>query len=62
MPMTAAALAPVLIPMTSGLARALRSIVWNTTPPIPKQSPVNSAVAARGSRSSPTVKDAPGTR
>ena len=47
--------------MTSGLARGLRSIVWNVTPPIPKQAPVTSAVTALGSRNGPTVKLAPST-
>ena len=57
----AAALAPELMPMTSGLASGLRSIVWKVTPARPKQSPATTASAARGSRSRPTVKDAPGT-
>ena len=52
----AAAPAPDVMPMTSGLASGLRSIVWNVTPPNPKQAPVASAVTARGSRSAPTVK------
>ena len=61
MPMTAAALAPELMPMTSGLASGLRSIVWNVDPARPNASPTISPVSARGSRSVPTVKDAPST-
>ena len=56
----AAALAPELMPMMSGLASGLRSIVWNVTPPSPKQSPAAIASTARGRRSRPTVKEAPG--
>lgn len=58
---TAAADAPELMPMMSGLARGLRSIVWKVTPPRPKHSPTRTARTARGSRSLPTVNDAPGT-
>ena len=57
----AAALAPALIPTMSGLARGLRSMVWNVTPPRPKHSPTTVASTARGSRRRPTVKVAPGT-
>ena len=57
----AAALAPELMPMMSGLASGLRSIVWNVTPPRPKQIPATTASTVRGIRSVPTVKDAPGT-
>ena len=61
MPTTAAALAPAVIPMMSGDASGLRSSVWKETPAIPKESPARIARTVRGSRSSPTVKDAPGT-
>ncbi len=61
MPVTAARLAPALMPMTSGEASGFRSIVWNVTPAIPNAKPDNRASSARGRRSSPTVKDAPGT-
>ena len=47
--------------MMSGLASGLRSIVWKVTPPSPKLSPARIARTARGSRSRPTVKEAPGT-
>ena len=60
MPNTAAALAPELMPMMSGDASGLRSIVWKVTPAMPNAKPASSPSAARGSRSSPTVKDAPG--
>ena len=58
---TAAALAPELMPMTSGEASGLRSIVWKVTPATPNAMPVSTAMLARGRRSSPTVKEAPGT-
>ncbi|WKK73134.1 hypothetical protein Q0F99_10025 [Rathayibacter oskolensis] len=58
---TAAALAPEVMPMMSGLARALRSIVWKITPPIPKPMPTRTAVIVRGRRRVPMVKEAPGT-
>ena len=61
MPTTAAALAPELMPMMSGEASGLRSIVWKVTPAMPKRSPASRPSTARGRRSSPTVKDAPGT-
>ena len=47
--------------MMSGLASGLRSIVWKVTPARPKLSPTRTARTARGSRSRPTVNDAPGT-
>ena len=58
---TAAALAPELMPMTSGEASGLRSMVWKVMPPRPNEAPASTASVARGSRSSPTVNDAPGT-
>ncbi len=58
---TAAALAPDVMPMMSGEASGLRSMVWKTQPPIPKAAPVSRPRATRGIRSSPTVKEAPGT-
>lgn len=61
MAMAAAALAPELMPMMSGLASGLRSIVWKVTPARPKLNPATRARTARGSRSRPTVNDAPGT-
>ncbi len=39
MPITAAALAPELMPMMSGEASGLRSIVWKVTPASPKAAP-----------------------
>lgn len=60
-PKAAAALAPEEIPMMSGLASGLRSMVWKVTPPRPKLAPHTTASTTRGSRSSPTVNDAPGT-
>ena len=48
--------------MTSGEASWLRSRVWKVTPAAPKASPACTARVARGSRSVPTVKVAPGTR
>ncbi len=61
MPNTAAALAPELMPMMSGEARGFRSMDWKVTPATPKAKPARRPSVARGSRSSPTVKDAPGT-
>ena len=58
---TADALAPEEIPMMSGEASGLRSIVWNVAPARPNAVPARTAVTVRGSRSSPTVNDAPGT-
>ncbi len=58
---TAAAPAPALMPMTSGEASGLRSIVWKVTPAMPSALPTRRARTARGRRSSPTVKLAPGT-
>ncbi len=57
----AAALAPELMPMMSGLASGLRSIVWKVMPPSPKQMPATTARTARGSLRRPTVKFAPAT-
>ena len=37
--MTAAALAPELMPMTSGAASGLRSMVWKVMPPRPNDGP-----------------------
>ena len=61
MPNTAATLAPELMPMMSGEASGLRSIVWKVTPAMPKANPASTPIVARGRRSSPTVNDAPGT-
>ena len=58
---TAAALAPELMPMISGLASGLRSITWNAAPAIPKLAPASMARMARGRRSCPTVNEAPAT-
>lgn len=49
--MAAAALAPELMPMMSGLASGLRSIVWKVTLTRPKANPAVTARTARGSRS-----------
>ncbi len=57
----AAALAPELMPMTSGLASGLRSSVWKVAPATPNAMPASTAVRARGSRSVPTVNEAPVT-
>ena len=61
MPKAAAALAPEEMPMMSGLASGLRSMVWKVTPPSPKHAPASTASTARGRRSVPTVKLAPWT-
>ena len=58
---TAAAEAPELIPMMSGLASGLRSIVWKVMPAIPNAAPARAPTSARGSRSTLTVNEAPGT-
>ena len=57
----AAALAPDVMPITSGLARGFRSIVWKVDPATPKAMPARTPVSARGNRNVPTVKDAPCT-
>jgi len=57
----AAALEPALIPMMSGLARGLRSMVWKVTPASPKLRPATTASTVRGSLNRPTVKVAPAT-
>ena len=56
---TAAALAPAEIPMMSGLASGLRSMVWKAAPAAPKASPASRPARARGSRSVPIAKEAP---
>ena len=38
------------MPITSGLARGLRSIVWKVLPAMPKANPTNSAATTRGRR------------
>lgn len=43
---------PVLSPMMSGLASALRDIRWKIQPALARQAPVNSAARMRGSRRS----------
>ena len=48
---TAAALAPGVMPMMSGLASGLRASVWKIAPETPKAAPTSSPVSARGSRS-----------
>lgn len=60
MAVTAAALAPELMPMTSGLASGFRSMVWNSAPASPKAIPIMVPVTARGSLFSITMKLAPG--
>ena len=57
---TAAALAPWLTPMTSGLASGLRSVVWKMAPLTPKADPTSTASTARGSLVSISTYDAPG--
>ena len=47
----AAALAPEVMPMTSGAASGLRSIVWKVTPARPKLRPATTAMTAGGSAS-----------
>lgn len=56
-----AAEAPEEMPMISGEASWLRSMVWKVTPAMPKAIPAATATVARGRRSSPTVNEAPGT-
>ena len=60
-PNTAAALEPVVMPMTFGLASGLRSIVWNTVPATPNAIPANTPASMRGRRIVLTANDAPGT-
>ena len=57
---TAAALAPRLMPRTSGLASGLRSIDWNAAPADANAAPARTAMQARGSVDSMKMKDAPG--
>ena len=59
---TAEAEAPEVMPMMSGLASWLRSIVWEVVPAIPKAIPASSPMIALGRRTSPTSKEAPGTK
>src|SRR5699024_5475016 len=59
--MTAPAEAPTVTPITSGLARGLRSRVWNVVPESPKAVPASTATTATGSRWSMTMKEMPGT-
>ena len=49
---TAATLAPDVMPMTSGLARGLRSMVWNVLPATPNANPTSTPHARRGRRTS----------
>lgn len=58
--MTAAADAPRLMPMMSGLASGLRRVVWNIAPAAPNASPARSPIRARGALASMTMKEAPG--
>ena len=51
-----AALAPEVMPMMSGLASGLRTMVWKIAPDMPKATPTSSPMSARGSRSSLTMK------
>lgn len=52
---TAAALAPRLTPITSGLASGLRRVAWKIAPPTPKARPTRTASTARGSLDSSTM-------
>ena len=56
---TAVTLAPDVMPMTSGLAKGLRSIVWNVLPATPKANPTSAPASRRGSRTSHTAYVAP---
>lgn len=56
---TAAALAPAVIPMMSGLASGLRTSVWKIAPESPNATPTHTAVTVRGRRRSHTTKVAP---
>ena len=53
---TPASAAPAVIPMMSGETSGLRARSWNIAPDTPSASPASSAVSARGSRSSSTMK------
>ena len=57
---TAAVLAPRLTPITSGLASALRSVVWKIAPLTPRAAPTMTASRARGSLVSIRMYVAPG--
>ena len=48
------------MPITSGLASGLRSIVWKSPPESPKAMPIMAPMTARGSLASITMKLAPG--
>ena len=48
------------MPITSGLASGLRSMVWNSAPDSPKAAPIRVPMTARGSLCSITMKLAPG--
>ena len=48
------------MPITSGLASGLRSMVWNRVPESPKAIPIMVPMTARGSLFSITMKLAPG--
>jgi hypothetical protein len=50
------------MPITSGLASGLRSMVWNSPPARPKATPIMVPITARGSLFSITMKLAPGIR
>ena len=55
---TAAAAAPALTPMMSGLASGLRASRWKIAPDSPKAAPTSSAVRPRGRRSVRMMKRA----
>ena len=55
---TAAALAPDVMPMMSGLASGLRARLWKMAPERPKATPTSRPVRARGSRRVRTMKSA----
>ncbi len=48
------------MPITSGLASGLRSMVWNSAPDSPNAAPISVPTTARGSLCSITMKLAPG--
>ncbi|KOG53542.1 hypothetical protein ADK76_27290 [Streptomyces griseoflavus] len=54
MQVAAAALAPEVMPMTSGLASGLRTRLWKIAPDMPNPRPASSPVSTRGSRMSRT--------
>ena len=58
--MTAAADAPRLTPMMSGLANGLRRVVWNIAPAAPNAMPASAPSRALGSLASMTMNAAPG--